>query len=158
MKRCFLVVALAALFGCSSSTQMTRPGDAERAINQANRDFSEAVRRGDADALAALYADTAALLPPNMATFRGRDAIRQAWSGLLSQGKAEVTLTTDSVVQSCDMASEVGHYDLTMTSNAAGAAPVHDSGKYVVTWQNINGKWRIVSDIWNSSMPPTAPR
>jgi len=43
--------------------------------------------------------------------------------------------------------------------------PAVDSGKYIVRWEQQNGKWVMVDDIWNSDLPipqpaapPAAPR
>ena len=36
--------------------------------------------------------------------------------------------------------------------------PAVDSGKYIVRWEQQNGRWVIVDDIWNSDLPmPTPP-
>src|SRR5256885_1539863 len=83
---------------------------------------------------------------------RGGDAIRQFWSGLLATGKIEAAIATDSVVQSGDLASEIGHYALTITPKGA-PAPIKDSGKYVITWRRTGGQWRAISDIFNSDLP-----
>lgn len=158
MKR-FLPVALIFCAACTTttSTNMTA-ADPRPAIAQANVDFAGAARRGDAAGVANFYANDAVMMPPNMPAARGRDAIRQVWSGLLGSGKVDLTLTTDNVIQSCDLATEVGHYDFAITPNAAGAATQRDSGKYAVTWRNDGGQWRIVADIFNSNAPPPPTR
>lgn len=46
-----------------------------------------------------------------------------------------------------DMAVEVGSYV------ATGADGSHaDHGKYIAVWKNVGGEWKIVQDIFNSSM------
>lgn len=152
MKNFIGAVALVALSACASATQA---GDPAKSIPQLNAGFSDAVRRGDAAAVASYYADTAVMMPPNMPAARGRDAIRQTWSGLLASGKIDLALMTDNLIQSCDLATEVGHFDFSLTP--PGAAAMRDKGKYAVTWKNIGGQWRIVVDIFNSDLPATAP-
>jgi ketosteroid isomerase-like protein len=104
-----------------------------------------------------IYADDAVLMPPNAPAFRGRDAIRQFWSGLLGMGKIEAEIAADTVVQSGDLATEVGHFALTITPPNA-PAPVKDRGKYVITWRRTGGQWKAIYDIFNSDLPAPPPR
>ena len=62
----------------------------------------------------------------------------------MASGATDVVLTTDTVLRSCDMATELGHYEIPAT---------HELGKYVVTWRKINGQWRAVADIFNANAP-----
>lgn len=125
---------------------MTAPDAARSAIVAANDAFSKSLRTGDIDAMVDnFYADSAVVMPPNAPAFRGRDAIKQLFKGMAASGSTDVVLTTDDVLTSCDMATEIGRYEI------RGAN--HDAGKYVVTWRNINGQWRAVADIFNSSGP-----
>lgn len=156
MKKLLVLIGVMAIAaGCATNiTQDISRGDAEVAIRRANPGFVTAARNGDAGAMAAYYTDDAVMMAPNVPAMRGRDGVRQFWSGFLAAGRVEVTLTTDEVVQSGDLATEVGHYDVTITP-ATGAA-IRDSGKYVNTWRKTNGRWFIAYDIFNSDRP--APR
>ncbi|MEK6376035.1 MAG: DUF4440 domain-containing protein [Acidobacteriota bacterium] len=108
-----------------------------------------AIGRGDINAITAFYADDAVLLPPNAPPFRGKAAIQQFWTGFLASAKVAGTLTPDNVMQSCDLAAEVGHYDLTITP--PGGAAIQDQGKYSVTWKKIDGQWKIAVDMFSSN-------
>ncbi|MDQ6802822.1 MAG: DUF4440 domain-containing protein [Acidobacteriota bacterium] len=154
MKRMFIVIAVLTLAACATTTQ---PGDAESAIRQGDIDFAQRFGQSDAAGVANLYAQDATIMPPNASAVHGREGIRQMWSGLMSTGKGNVTLTSDNVMQSGDMAVEVGRYQFNFTPNGATAA-IPDTGKYIVVWKRINGQWQIVDDIYNSDMPATAPR
>ena len=149
MKR-FCVLSSLVLFAACAS--MAPANDAEPIIRQGATDFAAAANAGNVAGMVAIYADDAVLMPPNLPPFRGRDAIRQFWSGLLATGKIEAAVATDSVVQSGDLASEMGHYALTITPKGA-PAPIKDSGKYVITWRRTGGQWRAISDIFNSDLP-----
>jgi len=100
----------------------------------------------------ATYADDAVLMPPNFPAFRGRDAIRQFWTGFLSAGQVEATVEADKVIQSCDMAAELGHYSLKITPKGGGN-PIEDNGKFVLVWRKVGGQWRAISDTFNSDRP-----
>src|SRR6266542_3517446 len=110
MKR-LAVLGTLLLAACASMPS----NDAGEAIRSMSRDFGTAAGSGNVDAMMSIYADDAVLMPPNLPAFRGRNAIRQFWSGFLGAGKIEATLTPDNIMQSCDMATEVGHYALSIT-------------------------------------------
>jgi uncharacterized protein (TIGR02246 family) len=145
------LLALLVLTACSTAMQSA---DAESAIRAADPDFAAAMNRMDMASVMTHYADDAVLLPPNAPAVHGKAAIQQFWTGLLSTAKFRVALTPDSVMQSGDLAVEVGHYDLNITPPAGGAS-MQDKGKYSVTWRRqTDGKWRIAVDMFSSDNPP----
>jgi uncharacterized protein (TIGR02246 family) len=127
--------------------------DARAAIEAGNKQFAAAVAKGDAAQLAAMYTGGAMVFPPNGDIVRGREAIQKLWQGALDSGVKEVALTTVEVEAHGDTAHEVGTYDM---KGAGGQAL--DRGKYIVIWKRDQGQWRLHRDIWNTSMPPPAPR
>lgn len=148
MKRFSVLVPLI-LAACASTMPAT---DAEEAIRKMDREFSAAARAGNVDGMMNTYAADAVLMAPNFPAFRGRDAIRQFWSGFVAAGQVDATVEADQVIQSCDMAVELGHYALKITPKGGGA-PIEDNGKYVLAWRKIGGQWKAVSDIFNSDRP-----
>jgi uncharacterized protein (TIGR02246 family) len=104
----------------------------------------------DPAGLAAIYAEDGALLPPNSEMTNGRAAIEAYWAEFQASGiGAEITDT--EVYAHSDLGYTVG----TLIATDAGGATI-DEGKYVVIWRNVDGKWQIHRDIWNSSrLPPT---
>jgi uncharacterized protein (TIGR02246 family) len=100
----------------------------------------------DPAGLAAIYAEDGALLPPNSDTISGRAAIEAYWAEFQASGiGAEITDT--EVYAQGDLGYTVG----TLAATDAGGATL-DEGKYVVIWRNVDGKWQIHRDIWNSSL------
>jgi ketosteroid isomerase-like protein len=74
---------------------------------------------------------------------------------LLKSGVQEISLMTDRVEQSSDLAYEVGRYSLTV--KPLQGETITDRGKYVVVWRRqADGKWKASADIFNTSMPPQA--
>ena len=144
MKRT-LILGIILLTACATSMS--------QADIQKNADiFAAAASHGNVDGMLALYADDAILMPPGAPAMRGKDAIRQFWTGFTSLGAIDAKLVTDDVMQSGNLAAETGHFELTITPKSG--APIKDSGKYLVVWRNSGGEWRIVRDIFNSSVAP----
>src|SRR6185369_10187951 len=113
--------------------------DASPAIRRMSREFAEAASAGNVDGMMSIYANDIVLMPPNAPEFRGLTAVRQFWSGMAA-AKPKVTLTPVTILESCELATEIGRYDLTIGST-------HDEGKYVVTWRRAGGEWRAIADI-----------
>lgn len=123
-----------------------------KAIEEANLKFGEAVRLGDATALADLYTEDATLLPPDSDMIQGKQGIEAFWNGGLKMGIKDAVLTTVDVSGSGDLAYEIGKF--TLTVQPEGQEPIEQKGKYVVVWkQTADGSWKLHVDIFNSSMP-----
>ena len=156
MRRHLIIVAAALVAACATRQMSSdiQPGDAENAIRVANSAFMNNVRSANFDALVnSYYAPDAVLMPPETPALHGRESIRQFFNAVNTAGAADIAITTDNVIQSCDMATEVGHYDFAMTPRNAGAATTHELGKYLVTWRKIDGQWRVVADMFSANAP-----
>ena len=113
-------------------------------IEAVNRAMEEAVRKRDAERLAALYTSDAIVMPPDAPFVKGRDSIKQFWSSASQQlGLKDVRLNIVDLEVAGDTAHEVGEAVLTLESGAA-------TFKYVVVWKKVGGQWRLHRDIWNA--------
>ena len=81
----------------------------------------------------------------------GADAIAAAWQGLVDLPGLSLSLAPTRVVVSArgDMAADIGTYTLSYDGDGGR---VEDNGKYVVVWRKVGGAWRVVSDIFNTSV------
>ena len=142
-----------------------RPADtsaaAKQAIDAANAQWPRLTSSGHADSIAEFYAADALLMPPNMASMKGKAAIRAFFATMNTMDpKPTLTLHAVTVVASGPGAVETGRWNWGFPAGAKlppGMAAV-DSGKYMVRWVEQNGRWLMVDDIWNSDRPlPMAP-
>jgi uncharacterized protein (TIGR02246 family) len=128
-------------------------GQARQAIAEENTRFTEAVRQGDATAMAALYTEDATLLPPDSNMVTGKSAVETFWQGGLTAGIKDIILTTVSVSGGGNLAYEIGTFVLKIQTE--GQEPVEQKGKYVVVWQKTAaGEWKLHVDIWNNNPLP----
>jgi len=131
------------LAGCAGSGRPAESG-ARQGIEAAVRRYVAASNDGDADALAALYAEDAVLLPPDHEPIQGRDAIGAFWREGTDEGLEVTTLTVDV---DGDLGYLVGRYRLPATDEEPA-----DSGKYVMCLRRQrDGSWKLTADIWNRS-------
>jgi ketosteroid isomerase-like protein len=122
------------------------------AIRELVAGAAELMKARDFDSIAAAYASTGKLLLPGQPAASGYDEIRAAWAGFVG---AMPGLELDygpiaiEVAEARDVAIELGRYAL---SYDGPAGRIHDQGKYVVTWKNEGGVWKLDLDILNSDL------
>jgi uncharacterized protein (TIGR02246 family) len=119
-----------------------------QAIEVNNDKWEQALGRGDASAIAALYTPNAQLLPANGNVVSGQQAIREYWQGAIAAGFKAVSLTTLEVESFGDTAHEVGKYSVPGEGGAAAA-----TGDYIVVWKRNNDAWKLHRDIWTTNAP-----
>ena len=124
--------------------------DVRTEIEAVYENFMRAFSQGDAAALAGLYTTDGQLLPPNSDFVTGLNAIKTFWQGVMDMGIKEATLETVEAEAHGDAATEIGKYTMLVEGGQ-----VADTGKYIVTWKNEQGTWKLHRDIWNSSQPAT---
>ena len=125
---------------------------AREAIGEAYRAFEDAFAKGDAEALASIYADDAEWFMPQAPVVRGRAAITSAWRSALGSGGtgAKVHVETGEVEEAGEWAYEVGGFT---TTGADGSTL--NSGKYLVIWRKqASGQWKTYRDMFHWDVPP----
>ena len=153
----FLAVVLF-VAGCGEQKPPdTRAAD-EKAIHDADAQWSKAAAARDVDGTVSYYSDDASLLAPNAPIASDKQSIHAAWAGLLTPDTSlSWQASKVEVARSGDLAYLVGTYQLA-TKDAHGK-PVSDNGKFVEVWKKQpDNKWKVVADIFNSDMPLVQPR
>lgn len=138
--------------GANATAQASEAARDVQAIRMANERWLELIRAKDATAIAQLYAEDGALMPPNSPMANSRQAIRDAWQSMMQTPNFDLTFAAESIVVSSsgDMALDRGTYDLAMNPPSG---PVRDNGKYVVVWRKFGSEWKVAADIFNSNRP-----
>jgi uncharacterized protein (TIGR02246 family) len=109
-----------------------------------HRVFGEAFNAGDADALLALYAPDASLVPQPGQVVSGTAALRAALAGFLAL-RGQMTLETRAVVVAGDLAQTHGQWTLTGTGPDGSALQMAGRSAEVLRRQP-DGTWRCVID------------
>lgn len=162
--RLMLLTASALLISSCDSAKETAAGPSpEAAASVASTADEEAIRgqvarwldlikAKDAAAIAQMYTEDGALLPPNAPISKGRTAIEQTWAAMMSTPGFELTFAPEQIVLSgsVDMALDRGTFRMVVAPS--GKAQV-DTGKYVVVWRKVGGEWKAAADIINSDLP-----
>ena len=114
-------------------------------LQKLNDKFTAAFNKGDAAAVAAMYAEDAYVLPPGGEMVKGRSAIEAFWKQAAQQVGDAKLVTIDVLPLGRRGAREIG----TVTLETKGQPPQQLVGKYAVVWRQIRGRWLVATDIWN---------
>ncbi len=115
-------------------------------IQKLNDEWCAAFNKGDAAAVAAMYADDAYVLPPGNVMVKGRPAIEAFWKKAATQVGDAKLVTIDLRPLGRGAAREIG--TVTLATKAQPSQQV--VGKYAVVWRRIGGRWLLETDIWNT--------
>jgi len=124
-------------------------GADEKAVRDADEEWSKVAGAKDLDKTVAFYADDAIVMPPNEAAVTTKDGIRNLWKGFLDslQDISWKTMRVQ-VAKSGDMAVLIGTYEMTMKNGNK------DKGKYCEVWKKKSGgKWKVETDMFSSDLP-----
>jgi ketosteroid isomerase-like protein len=102
------------------------------------------------DALDDIYTSGARILPPGAPMISGRQRIKEFWSNLVQSANASsAVLESIDVMPAGEGAVEIGRAVLVV--QPAGQAASQLEVKYVVYWQQEDGRWKWHVDIWNAN-------
>ena len=105
----------------------------------------------DAAAIAAVYSEDAALLPPNVKTLTGRDEIEAMFTMFYENG-LHVQITDSETYAEGDIGYKIGTFIMTTADGS-----ILDEGKYTEIWRRLDGQWMLHRDMFNSNLPVPVP-
>lgn len=126
------------------SHTVTVPETEIRALVQ---EFEKSAAARDSLAIAALYAESATLLPPGQTPIQGRQNIQTFWQGFIDAGASDARLTPTAIRGSEPCFYEIGHYSAMMPQPTGGTA--RGTGRYLVVWERqSDGTLKIAADMF----------
>jgi uncharacterized protein (TIGR02246 family) len=118
-------------------------------IDSVNADWLPALRRKDATAIAAPYADDGLLVTATGESFRGRAAVEEAMrASIAAMSDVQIggRLVQDGITRVGNLIYEWGHAELEITR--PGSQPARVAGRYLTVWkQDASGRWRILRNL-----------
>ncbi len=148
------IALLAAVVFWFAAAPIAVAADDAATIRANTEAWFKAFNAGNADAVAASYADDAVVMAPGSPPASGAAAIKQLIAkeiaGAKSGGVSLAQGKINDVAVKGDMAWHAGTYSVVKDGKTV------DTGSYMEVLRKKGGKWLIVRDIWNSSTPPPA--
>ncbi len=128
--------------------------DVRAVIEKGGEAWMAAFNAGDAAGVAALYSETAMLLPPDATQIQGRQAVQDTFQAWIDDGLKDIVFETVEVEASGDLAYEVGLYSVKVP--AENDQMTTATGNFLVVWKKeADGVWRLYRDTWNDTPPPS---
>ena len=133
--------------GGAESTEVAVLAQRDAALNKA-------VAARDAKGIGEFYAAEAVLMPTAEPAVRGRAAIVEEWTHILSIPGFENANKLEGVRVSAsgDMGYTYGSYRANMMGEDDKMTA--EPGKWLTVWTREGGKWKIVMDTYNTDIPP----
>ena len=159
MKSIFFSFAIMTLLitGCNTASE-NKPAEAATSFNldsvkaaivSSNQLFADAFVKGDSTLLIDRYASDGCLLPADMHTLCGHEAIATFYRGAYDMGVRNVKLNTTQLYGEGEYVTEEGTYEIFAAENK-----FIDKGKFLVLWKKTDSGWKMFRDIFNSDNPP----
>ncbi|PDT39641.1 MULTISPECIES: YybH family protein [Sinorhizobium] len=117
-------------------------------IQRANDEWNSAFNSGNADAVAALYAPDAVVLPSTHAVIRGTSAIEDFWNGLISAGVKDHRIEMVDAQSGGDIAYTVGKWSASAPGEGSEAQRYEGTVVTVFRRQG-DGSWKACLHTWN---------
>jgi ketosteroid isomerase-like protein len=153
-------VAAITLAGCDRDHH--HGGDSAKIVSDIKAQeakWQDAYAAKDLGALAAFYADDAALADPGAALATTSGARRKEIQTLTTDPNLKLSFSSDrvQVAKSGDLAYSRGHFTITATDKATNK-PVTGDGSYLTVWQRQGDDgWKAVEDFVTPGPAPAAP-
>lgn len=120
--------------------------------------FTSAFRTGNADAVAACYADDAIMWFPGGPLAQGRPAIREGFAGFFEKWTIkDVTLRPIGHERMGNAMTSWGTYAIRMVDKATGAETT-ENGRFTDVSRKIGGHWLYVVDHPSDDPPPAVAK
>ena len=100
------------------------------------------------------YASNAVFLQPTGERITGSAALRTLFQTIMATFNSDLTLHSQNLETSGDLAYDSGDFQETLTTIATGAK-ITTKGSYIIIYKRQpNGSWQIVQHVWTGAPPP----
>ena len=100
------------------------------------------------------YAADAAFLQPNGERLTGSAALRTLFQTIMASFNSDLTLHSQNLETSGNLAYDSGDFQESLTNIASGAK-ITSKGSYIIIYKRQpNGSWQIVQHVWTGTPPP----
>jgi len=149
-KLMLLVVGSLTMAACGKSVPNASADSS--AIRSSQDAWYKSYNSGDGAAVAALYADDAVVMAPNVPATRGIAAIREYYSKAAPEFQASGLTAVEGPAGDIGISGELAWQGTIYTVTDKSGATV-EVGKVLTVLERKDGKWMIIRDTWNSDSP-----
>ncbi len=137
------IVAISFTIAAAACNRSSPPQQDAAAATEPTAAWVAAFNKGDAAALAALYAENGRSLPPGGSVLAGRSQIESYWREDLGEGGVTTVLTPGDAITQGDLVHVDGTYQVKGKDGTELAR-----GQYQQLWTRAGGGWQVEREMW----------
>jgi len=149
----FLVFAIAVAMTFSPSAAANPQASTLETLAKMREAWVQDLRTKQIEPILKFYAPEAAFLQPNGERLTGSAALRALFQNIMSTFNSDLTLHSQNLETSGDLAYDSGDFEESLTVIATGAK-ITSKGSYIIVYKRQpSGDWRIVQQVWTGTPP-----
>jgi len=148
-------VALAIVLAPICSTNAAAPQSSTLAtLAKIRADWAEDHRAKWLEPILKFYAADAVFLQPAGERITGAAALRTLFQTIFATFDSDLTLHSQNLEASGDLAYDSGDFEEALTSIATGSK-INSKGSYIIVFKRQpDGSWKIAQQVWTGTPPP----
>jgi ketosteroid isomerase-like protein len=153
-----ILLALATLFAPNFSLPASAKPQVSTLVDLAKirEDWVQDLRNKQLEPILKFYGPNAAFLQPTGERITGSAALRSLFQNIMATFNSDLTLHSQNLETSGDLAYDSGDFQETLTNIATGAK-ITAKGSYIIIYKRQpgpTGAWQIVQHVWTGTPPP----
>jgi ketosteroid isomerase-like protein len=155
-RRAVALLAFASFFAATFSRTASAAPQASTIVSLARirEAWIQDLRTKQLESILKFYAPDAAFLQPTGERITGSAALRTLFQNIMATFNSDLTLHSQNLETSGDLAYDSGDFEEILTTIATGAK-IATKGSYIIIFKRQpNGNWQIVQHVWTGPPPP----
>jgi ketosteroid isomerase-like protein len=154
LRRAIAFLALATILATAFSPTAAPQASTLETFAELREAWIQDLRTKQLEPILKFYAPDAAFLQPNGERITGSAALRTLFQTIMATFNSDLTLHSQNLETSGDLAFDSGNFDEALTIIATGTK-ITSKGSYVIIYKRQpNGSWQIVQHVWTGTPPP----
>ncbi|HSY32963.1 MAG TPA: DUF4440 domain-containing protein [Verrucomicrobiae bacterium] len=150
----FLVVVGTVASAFSPAADAAPQASTIAAIAKIREAWIQDLRTKQLEPILKFYASDAVFLQPNGDRITGSPALRTLFQNIMATFNSDLTLHSQNLETSGDLAYDSGEFQETLTTIATGAK-ITSKGSYIMIFKRQpGGGWKIIQHAWMGTPPP----
>jgi ketosteroid isomerase-like protein len=147
-------LAFATILAPTFSTTATPQASTIVALAKIREAWVQDLRTKQLEPILKFYAPDAVFLQPSGERITGSTALRTLFQTIMATFNSDLTLHSQNLETSGDLAYDSGEFQETLITIATGAK-ITAKGSYIIIFKRQpNGSWQIVQHVWTGNPPP----
>jgi ketosteroid isomerase-like protein len=156
---CILLLSLTSLLTRLSTASAASPqAEAITNIARIRETWTQYLHNKQLEPILNLYTADACFLQPTGERIAGQPALRTLFTTIMATFHSDLTLHTQSVEISSDLAYDSGDYQETLTTISTGVKASYSGSYLMVFKRGRGGEWKIVQHVFTGATVPEVPK